>query len=71
MSTATRKSAVVNELGGKLTIEEQEVPTPGPFDALVQVKYTGGCHTDLHAAHGDWPVNPRPRSFPATRALAK
>ena len=71
MSAATRKSAVVNELGGKLTIEEQEVPTPGPFDALVKVKYSGVCHTDLHAAHGDWPVKPTPPFVPGHEGVGE
>src|SRR5690625_3975287 len=71
MSAATRKCAVVNELGGKLTIEEQEVPTPGPFDALVKVKYSGVCHTDLHAAHGDWPVNPAPPFAPGHEGVGE
>ncbi|WP_413452797.1 alcohol dehydrogenase AdhP [Georgenia phoenicis] len=54
----TMRAAVVPELGQPLSIEDVPVPTPGPFDALVKVEYTGVCHTDLHAAHGDWPVKP-------------
>lgn len=52
------KAAVVPELGKPLTVEELAIPTPGPFEALVKVAYTGVCHTDLHAAQGDWPVKP-------------
>lgn len=29
---------------------------PGPDEVLVHVKYSGVCHTDLHAMLGDWPV---------------
>ena len=32
------------------------VPKPGPDDVLVAVKYSGVCHTDLHAMNGDWPL---------------
>ena len=52
------KAAVVREFTEPLSIDEIEVPTPGPHEALVKVRYTGVCHTDLHAAHGDWPVKP-------------
>ncbi|MEV7972187.1 alcohol dehydrogenase AdhP [Cellulomonas sp. NPDC089187] len=55
---STMKAAVVRELAKPLSIDEIPVPTPGPNEALVKVRYTGVCHTDLHAAHGDWPVKP-------------
>lgn len=29
---------------------------PGPDEVLVNVKYSGVCHTDLHAMMGDWPL---------------
>jgi propanol-preferring alcohol dehydrogenase len=32
------------------------VPKPGPDEVLINIKYSGVCHTDLHALHGDWPV---------------
>ncbi|MGY8639452.1 alcohol dehydrogenase catalytic domain-containing protein, partial [Bradyrhizobium sp. 14AA] len=40
--------------------EEVPVPQPGPGEVLVKVKACGVCHTDLHAASGDWPVKPVP-----------
>jgi propanol-preferring alcohol dehydrogenase len=60
----TMRAAVVEELGAPLTIQTRAVPEPGPFEALVRVEYTGVCHTDLHAAHGDWPVKPSPPFVP-------
>jgi propanol-preferring alcohol dehydrogenase len=30
----------------------------------VKVEATGLCHTDIHAAHGDWPVKPSPPFVP-------
>jgi propanol-preferring alcohol dehydrogenase len=54
----TMKAAVVRNLGKPLSIEEVPVPTPGPGQVLVQVVASGVCHTDLHAAQGDWPVKP-------------
>lgn len=32
------------------------VPKPGPDEVLVNIKYSGVCHTDLHAINGDWPI---------------
>ena len=52
------KAAVVREFGKPLSIEELPVPTPGPGEVLVRLRATGVCHTDLHAANGDWPVKP-------------
>ncbi len=65
------RAAVVRSFTDPLVVEELDVPSPGPHEALVKVDYTGVCHTDLHAAHGDWPVKPAPRSCRATRASAR
>jgi len=60
----TMKAAVVREFGKPLTIEEVPVPRPGPGDLLVKIEACGVCHTDLHAAEGDWPVKPSPPFIP-------
>jgi propanol-preferring alcohol dehydrogenase len=52
------KAAVVHTVGGPLTVEEVPIPTPGPGEVLVKIMASGVCHTDLHAADGDWPVKP-------------
>jgi len=52
------KAAVVHSFSAPLRIDVRPIPVPGPHEALVRVEYTGVCHTDLHAAHGDWPVKP-------------
>ena len=52
------KAALVHSFTDDLVVEELPIPAPGPFEALVKVEYSGVCHTDLHAAHGDWPVKP-------------
>ncbi len=33
------------------------VQQPGPDEVLINVKYSGVCHTDLHAMMGDWPLD--------------
>ena len=55
----TMRAAVVHKFRGPLTIEEVPVPEPGPGQILVRVAASGVCHTDLHAADGDWPVKPK------------
>ncbi len=52
------KAAVVHEFGQPLVIEEVDVPEVPPGQVLVKVVASGVCHTDLHAADGDWPVKP-------------
>ncbi|GAA1956809.1 alcohol dehydrogenase AdhP [Catenulispora subtropica] len=58
------RAAVVPELGGKVEIREVPVPEPGPGQVLVRMLASGLCHTDIHAANGDWPVKPRPPFTP-------
>ena len=60
----TMKAAVVHAFGQPLVIEEVAVPEPGPGQIQVAVHASGVCHTDLHAAHGDWPVKPSPPFIP-------
>ena len=60
----TMKAAVVRTFGSPLTLETVAIPTPGPGELLVKVMACGVCHTDLHAAHGDWPIKPQPPFIP-------
>jgi propanol-preferring alcohol dehydrogenase len=52
------KAAVVHAFGQPLRVEEVPVPEVAPGQVLVKVVASGVCHTDLHAANGDWPVKP-------------
>jgi propanol-preferring alcohol dehydrogenase len=58
------KAAVVREFGAPLVIEERADPEPGPGQIVVGIEVTGLCHTDIHAANGDWPVKPAPPFIP-------
>src|SRR5258705_8479009 len=58
------KAAVVHKFGQPLVIDELAVPEPKEGQALVKIEASGVCHTDLHAADGDWPVKPHPPFIP-------
>ena len=51
-------AAVVEKFGKPLVFQEWDIPTPGSGQILVKSEACGVCHTDLHAAHGDWPLKP-------------
>jgi len=52
------RAAVVHEFHAPLVIEDRPTPTPGHGEIVVRIEASGLCHTDIHAAHGDWPVKP-------------
>ena len=67
----TMQAAVVKEFGKDLSIEEVPVPQPGPRQVLVKLVSSGVCHTDLHAADGDWPVKPNPPFIPGHEGVGE
>jgi alcohol dehydrogenase, propanol-preferring len=52
------QAAVVEQFGKPLVLKEVDIPTPGAGQILVKTEACGVCHTDLHAANGDWPLKP-------------
>ncbi|WP_420238525.1 alcohol dehydrogenase AdhP [Telmatobacter bradus] len=60
----TMKAAVVREFSKPLVIEEVPIPEPAAGQIQVKIEACGVCHTDLHAAEGDWPVKPKPPFIP-------
>lgn len=55
---STMKAALVRTFGEPLEIDELPVPEPGDGQVVVRIEHSGVCHTDLHAARGDWPARP-------------
>src|SRR5215217_3547119 len=53
------KAAVVRRFKDPLAIEDVRRPNPGEGEVLVRIEACGLCRTDIHAAHGDWPVKPK------------
>ena len=54
----TMKAAVVSSFDHPLSINDRDIPEPAQGEVLVRMETCGLCHTDIHAAHGDWPVKP-------------
>jgi alcohol dehydrogenase, propanol-preferring len=58
------KAAVVRSFDRPLQIEDVPIPEPGTDQVLVRIEACGLCHTDIHAARGEWPVKPSPPFIP-------
>jgi propanol-preferring alcohol dehydrogenase len=63
------QAAVVEQFGKLLVFQERDIPVPGAGQILVKTEACGVCHTDLHAAHGDWPVKPALPFIPGHEAI--
>jgi propanol-preferring alcohol dehydrogenase len=66
---STMIAATVVAFGKKLQMQEWPVPVPGPKEILIKTEACGVCHTDLHAADGDWPLKPTPPFIPGHEAI--
>jgi len=53
------KAAVVHDFTNDLRVEDIAKAGAGSWEVLVRIETSGLCHTDIHAAHGDWPVKPK------------
>jgi propanol-preferring alcohol dehydrogenase len=62
-------AAVVTAFGQPLELREYPVPAPGRGEILVKTEACGVCHTDLHAANGDWPRKPTPPFTPGHEGI--
>jgi len=65
------QAAVVEQFGKPLVMHELDIPTPGPGQILVKTEACGVCHTDLHAATGDWPLKPKLPFIPGHEAIGR
>ncbi|MEA2292106.1 MAG: alcohol dehydrogenase, propanol-preferring [Solirubrobacteraceae bacterium] len=68
---AVYRAAVVHAFGDPLTVEEVAAPALAPGQVRVRVEASGLCHTDIHAAHGDWPVKPSPPFIPGHEGVGR
>ncbi|RAO61634.1 alcohol dehydrogenase [Micromonospora saelicesensis] len=58
------RATVVTAFDRPLEMLDLPVPESGPGEMLVRIEASGLCHTDIHAARGDWPVRPNPPFVP-------
>jgi alcohol dehydrogenase, propanol-preferring len=63
------KAAVVVAFDQPLEVLDREIPSPGPAQVLIRMETCGLCHTDIHAAQGDWPVKPTPPFVPGHEGI--
>jgi alcohol dehydrogenase, propanol-preferring len=64
-------AAVVEQFGKPLVLRELDVPSPKADQILVKTEACGVCHTDLHAARGDWPLKPTLPFIPGHEAIGQ
>src|SRR5687767_10126976 len=60
----TMYAARVHDFERPLQLEAVPMPVAGTGEIVVRIEASGLCHTDIHAAHGDWPVKPTPPFTP-------
>jgi NADPH:quinone reductase-like Zn-dependent oxidoreductase len=65
----TYKAAVVQSFTEPLVVEDVPRRALEPGQVRVKVEASGLCHTDIHAAHGDWPVKPSPPFVPGHEGI--
>ncbi len=63
------RAAVVTAFGKPLELIDIAVPTPKAGEILVKTEACGVCHTDIHAANGDWPSRPTLPFVPGHEAI--
>jgi propanol-preferring alcohol dehydrogenase len=63
--------AVVEQFGTPLALQEWDIPSPQAGEILVKTEACGVCHTDLHAATGDWPLKPKMPFIPGHEAIGR
>ena len=69
--TKRMHAAVVERFGQPLVLREWDVPEPGAGQILVKTEACGVCHTDLHAARGDWPLKPALPFIPGHEGIGR
>ena len=65
------QAAVVEQFGKPLVLREFDIPTAGPGQIIVKTEACGVCHTDLHAASGDFPIKASLPFIPGHEAIGR
>jgi propanol-preferring alcohol dehydrogenase len=64
-------AAVVEKFGAPLVVQQWDIPSPAAGEIVIKTEACGVCHTDLHAANGDWPVKPNLPFIPGHEAIGR
>ncbi len=67
----TMHVAMVEQFKKPLVLREWDIPTPGAGQILIKTEACGVCHTDIHAASGDWPVKPTLPFIPGHEGIGR
>ncbi len=67
----TMHVAAVEHYGKPLVLQEWKIPQPGPGQILIKTEACGVCHTDLHAAKGDWTIKAKLPFIPGHEAIGR
>lgn len=65
------RAAVVTSFTAPIAVQDVPVPSPAAGQVLVRIEACGLCHTDIHAAHGDWPVQPHLPFVPGHEGIGR
>lgn len=65
------RAAVVHSFDQPLKVEDVPRRKLEKGQILVKVEASGLCHTDIHAAHGDWPIKPSPPFIPGHEGVGR
>jgi propanol-preferring alcohol dehydrogenase len=68
---ATMHVAMVEHFKKPLVLREWDIPTPGKDQVLIKTEACGVCHTDIHAAAGDWPDKPKLPFIPGHEGIGR
>ena len=71
MDIPKKMKAFLVEKPGEWGVREVDVPTPKAKEVLIKMETSGICHTDLHAAKFDWPVEPKFPLIPGHEGIGK
>ena len=65
------RAAVVRGFGSPLVLEQVSMRALEHGQVRVKVEACGLCHTDIHAAKGDWPIKPTPPFIPGHEGVGR
>ena len=64
-------AAVVEGFGKPMAFRDVAIPICGAGQILVKTEACGVCHTDLHAARGEWPARPTLPFIPGHEGIGR